>query len=189
MIRDIDWNINPEDLQALTDAEIAELTERTTPAARARMQDAARELFIAKLIVNDTNPWRVLVAAYRATEPVRAEVDVVDDGGVPRVQVIVTERGFGIEGAAGRLHECVRELVRALDLIDMERERNRVNGARGGPKEKRNVGEEIAGFLRRRDYENSLNKKALRIEAAERYGVGKTTVTNAIAAHGLARRR
>lgn len=189
MIKNVDWNINPADMQALTDAEIAELTQRTTPAARARMVDAARELFIAKLMANDTTPWRELVAAYRASKLVRVEFDVVDDEGVPRVQVTVTERGFGIEGTSGRVHACLGELVRALDLIDRERERNRVNGSRGGPKEKRNAGEEIAGFLRRRNYESSLNKKALRIEAAEHFGVGKTTITNAIAAHGLAKRR
>lgn len=189
MIKEVDPSLNSDVLQAPTDAEIAELSKRITQAARERLEDAARGLLIAKMMSMDSTPWRDLVAAYRASEPVRSEVEVVNLDGVRRVQVTYTERGFGIEGTEGRVHACVGELVRALDLIEMERERNRVNGAQGGPKEKKNLSEAIAGFLRRREYENSLNKKALRLEAAEHFGVGKTTVTNAIAAHGLAKRR
>lgn len=188
MTHEIDPTLDHQALCAPTDAEIQELTQRITPAARERLEDSVRALLIAKMMANDFTPWRELVAAYRASEPVRAEVEVVDLDGVPRVQVTYTERGFGLEGVAGRVHACTGDLVRALDLIEKERERNRVNGAQGGPRERKSRGEAIAGYLRRRNYENSPNKKALRLDAAEYFQVGKTTITNAIAAHGLAKR-
>ena len=189
MISEIDPMQDFDKLRAPTDAEIEELTQRTSPASRARLEDAARSLLVAKMMAKDTTPWRELVAAYRASEPVRAKVEVVDHEGVPRVQVTFTERGFGIEGVAGRVHACTGDLVRALDLIDTERERNRVNGALGGPREKKSLDEDIAAFLRRRNYENAPSKKKLRLDAEEHFGVGKTTVTNAITEHGLAKRR
>lgn len=115
--------------------------------------------------------------------------EIVEDDGVPRVQVAYIERGFGLKGSAAVLHSSVGDFVRALDVIDKERERNRRNGAKGGRRSSESRGEEIAAFLRRRDYENSGNKKALRIEAADFFKVGLSTITNAITEHGLARRR
>lgn len=187
MIKSIDPGLDMEALHAPTAEEIRELTERTSAAARARVEDAARALLVAKMQADDTTPWRELVEAYRASEPVQIEVEVVDDAGTPRVQVAFIERGFGIEGTAGRVHACVGELVRSLDLIAQERERNRSYGARGGPKPKTS-GEVIAGYLKRRNYESAPNKKALVIEAADHFRVGKSTITKAITDHGLSSR-
>lgn len=189
MIKEIDPELNPDHLNAPTEAEIAELTQRVTPASRSRLEDAARALLLSKMMASDITPWRALVNAYRSSEPFRTEVEVVDDGGVPRLQVVYIERGFGLSGAAGRLHACVGELVRAMDLIERERERNRANGAKRGSKAAvQDLGEAIAAFLRRKNYESSFNKKELRIEAQEHFGVGKTTVTNAITKHKLSTR-
>lgn len=156
MIKEVDPSLNPDVLQAPTDAEIAELSKRTTQAARERLEDAARGLLIAKMMAQDTTPWRELVAAYRASEPVRAEVEVVDLDGVPRVQVTYTERGFGLEGVAGRVHACTGDLVRALDLIEKERERNQVNGGNGGGRPSRK--HEVSQSLERSIEKHTLNK-------------------------------
>lgn len=156
MTREIDPTLDHEALCAPTDAEIQELTQRITPAARARLEDAVRALLIAKMMANDFTPWRELVAAYRASEPVRAEVEVVDLDGVPRVQVTYTERGFGLEGVAGRVHACTGDLVRALDLIEKERERNHVNGGNGGGRPSRK--HEVSQSLERAIEKHTLNK-------------------------------
>lgn len=189
MIMEVDPSLNPADLLAPTDAEIEELSKRVSPESKARLDHAARALLVAKMMAHDTTPWRDLVEAYRASDPVRVEVEIVEDDGVPRVQVAYIERGFGLKGSAAVLHSSVGDFVRALDVIDKERERNRRNGAKGGRRSSESKGEEIAAFLRRRDYENSGNKKALRIEAADFFKVGLSTITNAITEHGLARRR
>lgn len=134
MIQDVDPSSNPDHLNAPTEIEIAELTHRVSPGSRARLEDAARGLLIAKMMASDTTPWRELVDTYRTSAPVRVEVEVVHDGDVPRVQVAYIERGFGLSGAAGRVHSQVGELVRALDLIEQERELNSRNGSiRLGP--------------------------------------------------------
>lgn len=190
MIKEFDPASDPEGLNGLSDLELAELGARVSQASRARLLDASHALDLAKMFANDTTPWRELVSAYRATEPVSVEVAVVEDDGVPRVQVAYIERGFGLTGAAGQLHACVGELVRAMDLIEKERERNRANGAKRRSKAAvQDLGEAIAAFLRRKNYESSFNKKELRIEAQEHFGVGKTTVTNAITKHKLSTRR
>lgn len=132
MIKSIDPGLDMAALHAPTAEEIRELTARTTAAARARVEDAARALLVAKMQADDTTPWRELVEAYRASEPVRIEVEVVDDAGTPRVQVAFIERGFGIEGTAGRVHACVGELVRSLDVIEEERRRSQKDGVGGG---------------------------------------------------------
>lgn len=188
MSNGIDWTLEPEELGAPTDGEITGCSARVSPAASTRLKEAAFVLTIAKMRGGDKTPWRALVDAYRKTEPVRTEIDVVDDAGQPRVQIAYIERGYGLKGNDALMFNAVSELARALDLIDQERERNRSNGAGGGPKPK-NAGEAIAGYLKRRDYESSLNKKALVMEAAAHFKVGETTIRNAITKHGLANRR
>lgn len=189
MSKEVKPNLNPDDLRAPTDSEIEELSKRVSPESKARLDHAARALLVAKMMAHDTTPWRDLVGAYRASDPVRVEVEVVEDDGVPRVQVAYIERGFGLKGSAALLHSSVGDLVRALDLIEKERERNRSNGAKGGRPSPKHSSEEIAAFLRRRDYQNSSNKGDLREAAADHFDVGPSTITNAITKHGLARHR
>lgn len=130
-----DWFASQEELRAPTDEDIAEATRRVTPAARMRFMDAARDLTAAKMASGDRTPWRDLIEAYRQTEPMRVEVQVVDDGGEPRVQIAYIERGYGLKGYDAIMFSAVSELARAIEQIEQERLRNSLNGR--GTEEKR----------------------------------------------------
>lgn len=188
MSKEIDPNLSPVDLNSPGDDELERLSLRVSFAARNRLTEAGRALHIAKLCSGDKTPWQQLVQAYRDTDPVRVEVEVVEDAGQPRFQIAYIQRGFGLKGDGALLFGAVAEMARALELIEKERESNSINGRKGG-RPSTTTSEEIAAYLRRREYETALNKKGLVADAREHFGVAKTTITNAIAAHGLAKRR
>jgi|GEM_PF-6584809 hypothetical protein len=99
--------------------------------ARKILEQAANRLFFAKLR-QDRTPWRELVATYKAGEPGRVEVEVIDFDGSSRMQVIYGEPGFGLKGDAAWLFEAGEEFTLALDMVEAEREANRLAGLGGG---------------------------------------------------------
>lgn len=128
-----EWFLTQEELQAPTDDECKAITARVTPAARSRFNEAASALSIAKIKSGDRTPWRELVEAHRKTLPVQVEIEVVNDEGMPRVQVAYIERGYGLKGNDALMFNAVSELARAIELIEDERARNKRNGSIGGP--------------------------------------------------------
>lgn len=190
-----EWFLTQEELQAPTDDECKAITARVTPAARSRFNEAASALSIAKIKSGDRTPWRELVEAHRKTLPVQVETEVVNDEGMPRVQVAYIERGYGLKGNDALMFNAVSELARAIELIEKERERNSMNG-RGTPEKPGGrplvegvTSESIAAWLKNRSYADSLNKKGLVRDAMDHFDVRKTKVTDAISRHGLARKR
>ncbi len=127
-----DWFLTPEELQAPTDEECRAITAKATPAARSRFNEAATALSFAKIRRGDKTPWRDLIDAYRESEPMRVEVEMVTEDGVPRAQVAYIERGYGLKGDDALMFNAVSELARAIELIDKERARNKKNGCAGG---------------------------------------------------------
>lgn len=127
-----DWFLTQEELQAPTDDECKAITARVTPAARSRFNEAASALSIAKIKCGDRTPWRELVEAHRKTLPVRVEIEVVNDEGMPRVQVAYIERGYGLSGTDALMFNAVAEVTRAIELIEKEWEQNKKNGRAGG---------------------------------------------------------
>lgn len=132
MSKEIDPNLSPGDLNSPSENDLDRLSQRVSFAARNRLMEAGMALHSAKLRSGDTTPWQQLVQAYRDTDPVRVEVEVVDDAGQPRFQIAYIQRGFGLKGDGALLFGAVAELARALELIEKERELNKENGRAGG---------------------------------------------------------
>lgn len=127
-----DWFATQAEIKAPTDEEIEAVTKSVTPASRNRFVTAATALSFAKIRSGDRTPWRELVELHRQTDPMRVEVEVVTEGGTPRVQVAYIERGYGLKGNDGLMFSAVAELAGAIEQIERERERNKKNGSAGG---------------------------------------------------------
>ncbi|RYD94368.1 MAG: hypothetical protein EOP50_09635 [Sphingobacteriales bacterium] len=123
MIKVIDKSLTAAHLGAPTEDEIRLIVDGASPMGRSIFTEAARSLTVAKWGCIDRTPWRQLVELYRQGDPVRWEVETVNDNGTPRVQVSFSERGFGLEGDAALMLSAVDALVRALDLIENERKK------------------------------------------------------------------
>jgi hypothetical protein len=122
----------PESLGAPTDEEVGTRSKGVTAGARIRLGEASRALYIAKMRSDDRTPWIELVHAHTKADLVKASIEVIDDDGVLRTQVVYTERGFGLKGDEALLFNAVEEFSRALNLIAAEREANRLAGLGGG---------------------------------------------------------
>ncbi len=110
----------PEELGAPTEDEIVKAGNRASLAAKTVFRDAARELYMAKWRRANKTPWRQLVCDYRATDLVQVEVEVIDDGGQPRAQIVYGDPGLGLMGDAASLFKAVAQLSKALDLIEAD---------------------------------------------------------------------
>lgn len=126
------WFLSQEELGAPTDEECQALTARATPTARENFNAAATALSFAKIRCGDRTPWRELIALHRQSEPVRVEVEITTENGVPRAQVAYIERGYGLRGNDALMLNSVDELARAIQQIEKEHLRNKTNGRTGG---------------------------------------------------------
>ncbi|MGQ3002500.1 MAG: hypothetical protein ACT6UH_22345 [Hydrogenophaga sp.] len=121
MIRLIDKSLTAAYLNAPTEDEIRSMVALTSPMGGSILTNAARALIEAKRACADRTPWRELVELHRQGDPIRWEWEIVDDNGTPREQFSISDRGFGLEGAAGLMFNAVDGMVKALDLIEAER--------------------------------------------------------------------
>lgn len=193
----------PGEIGAPSDQESEALTKESTEELKSQFTVAVNAMYLAKLRSGDKTPWRQLVDQYRLTLPVRAELQIVDVDGEQRTQLAVTERGFGLKGDDALMFNAITELSEALAKIENfepQRHMNRAvrerahldrqskNGKLGGrPKATISEEREISSFLKRRDYANSMNKKAIVSDAMTAFEVGRTKVYEVAKASGLVR--
>lgn len=170
----------PEEIGAPSEDECTALAAAASLGARKSLERAVLSLYFAKRRSGDRRPWLDLVEAYRQmVEPVRTEIQVVDDAGTPRVQVAYIDRGYGLKGDEARLFKAVSELATALNDIEQEAQRNKANGRKGGRPAKGRAAE-IWAWLQARGYEQASNKKSLKLDAESHFQVRKTVVSDAV---------
>lgn len=107
-----------EELNAPTNAEIAEIAANMPEIERERLTNAAAGMYIAKMRSVDKTPWRELVRLYRMQDPVRVKAEVVDDDGTPRILVTVTQNGYGLKSDAALMFNAIEELSNTLRKIE-----------------------------------------------------------------------
>jgi hypothetical protein len=115
---DAKWDAVPGEVGGVTEYEVGILAVSTTPYLRHNLQRAAFALHIAKLKTGDVTPWKTLLEAYRKSEPVQVEIEVIDLEGAQRNQVVFRERGYGLKGVEQLMFSSIQNFAVALDAIE-----------------------------------------------------------------------
>lgn len=196
-----DWQTKDLDLLGCpTDADVDEITRGATKAEAERFKKAALVLSLEKLRLDESTPWRQLIARIRELEPRWVVVEIINGNGEKVTNEVYVNRGVGLGGVASILREPLLELSDAWAVIenpDPSRNVNdqvishvqSINGKkrRPGGKTRDQKHEEIGLWLKLKGYANSLDKKALVIQATAKFKCGDTDVKMAASKSGLTR--
>lgn len=112
------WNASVEEFGGVTDNELETLADGTTPFLREGLRSAAFALQVYKLRTGNAMPWRQLLEAYRADELVQEEIEVIDQQGIRRNQIVFIDRGHGLKNIDELMLISIRNFSTALEAIE-----------------------------------------------------------------------
>lgn len=169
----------------LTSTEVEELMKGCSPSLALQLRQVAQRLNWELMVSGKSVPWTERYEAFINMKIYKdgscGYYDKYGKAWTKYDEMIQPERN---------LIDALNDLSDILDLKEQERERSKANGSKGGRKSGQLVtSEEIAKYLKRRNYVESSNKKDLVIDAMTALDVKKTKVTDAIREHGLSRPR
>lgn len=190
----------PMEVGSITDEEITALTVDAPDIERSILETAAFLLYRAKIKSGDCTPWRALLSAVRASEPVQIEASVVFQDGVQGNQTVVMDRGYGLTGDSQLMFSALNELSEVLGRIEnldaAKYQCKAVTGAvlrdvgkRGGRPGGDVTDQQIVAWLTENKFADSENKKALIIKAFDDLKVKKTRLMQLANNAGMTKKR